>query len=134
MIKDFRTYDGDGDIACDICIAGAGAAGVALALSLAGQNHEVVLLEAGGFDYDEADQDLYDGKAVGRPYHEIRTTRLRYLGGSTNHWGGMCSHLEPFDFEKRAWVPYSGWPISFDDLEPWYVRAHPWLELGFVRL
>ncbi|MGI9484674.1 MAG: FAD-dependent oxidoreductase [Geminicoccaceae bacterium] len=130
MIRDFRSYDGDGELHCDICIAGAGAAGVALALSLADRNHRVILLEAGGFDYAEADQDAYVGKVVGRPYHEISTTRLRFLGGSTNHWGGMCSHLEPHDFEKRAWIPYSGWPIGFDDLQPWYVKAHPWLELG----
>lgn len=130
VIRDFRSYDGDGDLVCDVCIAGAGAAGVALALSLAERNHKVVLLEAGGFDYSEADQDPYVGDVVGRPYHEISTTRLRFLGGSTNHWGGMCSHLEPHDFEKRAWVPYSGWPIGFDDLKPWYAKAHPWLELG----
>ena len=130
MIRDFRSYDGDGDIRCDICIAGAGAAGVALALSLAARRHDVVLLEAGGYDYDEADQDAYVGESVGHPYHDIATTRLRFLGGSTNHWGGMCTHLEPHDFEKRAWIPYSGWPIGFDDLEPWYALAHPWVELG----
>lgn len=130
MIRDFRSYDGDGDLVCDICIAGAGAAGVSLALSLGAQNYNVILLEAGGFDYTEADQDPYVGEIIGRPYHEISTTRLRFLGGSTNHWGGMCSHLEPIDFEKRDWVPYSGWPIGFNDLRPWYVKAHPWLELG----
>ncbi|NJO36860.1 MAG: GMC family oxidoreductase [Rhizobiales bacterium] len=42
----------------------------------------------------------------------------------------MCSPLEPIDFEKRDWVPYSGWPIGFDDLKGWYAKAHPWLELG----
>ncbi|MGI9418485.1 MAG: FAD-dependent oxidoreductase [Geminicoccaceae bacterium] len=130
MIRDFRSYDGDGDLHCDICIAGAGAAGVALALYLAERNHKVILLEAGGYDYDEADQDPYVGEVVGRPYHEISTTRLRFLGGSTNHWGGMCSHLDPLDFEKRSWIPHSGWPIGFDDLTDWYARAHPWLELG----
>ncbi|MGI9436906.1 MAG: FAD-dependent oxidoreductase [Geminicoccaceae bacterium] len=130
MIRDFRQFDGQDDIECDVCIAGAGAAGISIALALADQRHKVVLLEAGGFDYSEADQDAYVGRNTGRPYHEIATTRLRFLGGSTNHWGGMCSHLEPIDFEKRAWIPYSGWPISFDDLEPWYKRAHPWLELG----
>lgn len=130
MIRDFRSYDSEDDIRCDICIAGAGAAGIALALSLAKRHHHVVLLEAGGFDYTEETQDPYVGEIVGRPYHEIATTRLRFLGGSTNHWGGMCSPLEPHDFVKRPWVPYSGWPISFDDLKPWYERAHPWVELG----
>jgi len=91
VIRDFRNDDGDGDMVCDICIAGA--AGVSLALSLAERNHKVILLEAGGFDYTEADQDPYIGEIIGHPYHEISTTRLRFLGGSTNHWGGMCSHL-----------------------------------------
>lgn len=130
VIRDFRRYDSEEDIHCDVCIAGAGAAGVALALSLAGRNHQVVLLEAGGFDYKEETQDPYVGKNIGRPYHAIETTRLRFLGGSTNHWGGMCAHLEPHDFEKRPWIPHSGWPISFEDLRPWYEQAHPWLELG----
>lgn len=130
MIRDFRSYDVDDDLNCDVCIAGAGAAGVTLALNLVGRGHRVILLEAGGFDYDEDVQDSYVGTNVGRPYHELTTTRLRFLGGSTNHWGGMCSHLEPVDFEKRPWIPHSGWPISYADLLPWYEAAHPWLELG----
>jgi len=130
LIRNFRDYDGDGELRCDICIAGAGAAGVTLALNLADRGHRVLLLEAGGFDYDDADQDPYVGTNIGYPYHEITTTRLRFLGGSTNHWGGMCSILEPIDFEKRDWVPHSGWPIRFNDLKPWYAEAHPWVELG----
>ncbi len=130
LLRDFRLYDSEDDIYCDICIAGAGAAGVAMALSLAQQDHRVVLLEAGGLDYEEETQDPYIADNIGRPYHDIATTRLRFLGGSTNHWGGMCSHLDPHDFEKRSWVPYSGWPIGFDDLKPWYERAHAWVELG----
>ncbi|NJO36861.1 MAG: FAD-binding protein [Rhizobiales bacterium] len=78
VIRDFRSYDGHGDLACDVCIAGAGAAGVALALTLAERGHRVILLEAGGFDYDEADQAPYIGANIGRPYHEISTTRLRF--------------------------------------------------------
>jgi choline dehydrogenase-like flavoprotein len=42
----------------------------------------------------------------------------------------MCSHLEPHDFERRSWVPYSGWPLGFEDLRSWYEKAHPWVELG----
>ncbi len=130
LIRDFREYDGAGELNCDVCVAGAGAAGIALAHSLADRGHDVMLLEAGGFDYEEADQNPYEGENIGRSYHDITTTRLRFLGGSTNHWGGMCSHLEPHDFEKRAWIPHSGWPIGFSDLKRWYAEAHPWLELG----
>lgn len=130
MIRDFQDYDGEQDIHCDVCIAGAGAAGVSIALSLAKQKHKVILLEAGGHDYQEATQDPYVGDIIGRPYHDLITTRLRFLGGSTNHWGGMCAPLEPNDFKRRSWVPHSGWPIGFDDLRPWYEKAHPWVELG----
>lgn len=130
MIRDFRLYDGEEDIHCDICVAGAGAAGIAIALDLADRGHGVVLLEAGSLDYQEETQDPYVGDIVGQPYHDLATTRLRFLGGSTNHWGGMCTHLEPYDFEKRPWIPYSGWPIGFEDLRPWYELAHPWVELG----
>ncbi len=130
MIRDFQNYDGDGDLHGDVCIAGAGAAGISLALALADRNHQIVLLEAGGLDFREEAQDPYVGRIIGRDYHELTTTRLRFLGGATNHWGGMCTHLDPHDFEKRSWVPYSGWPISFEDLRPWYDKAHPWVELG----
>jgi choline dehydrogenase-like flavoprotein len=130
MLRDFRLFDGDGPIECDVCIAGAGAAGVTLALTLARERLKVVLLEAGGLDYEAAVQASYEGEIVGRDYHALSDARLRYLGGSTNHWGGMCTPLEPHDFEPRPWVPQSGWPIDFETLAPWYREAHPWLELG----
>ena len=79
VLRDFRLYDGQDDIACDVCIAGAGAAGVAMAAMLAERNHKVVLLEAGGLDYEEATQDPYIGENIGRPYHDLSTARLRFF-------------------------------------------------------
>ena len=55
---------------------------------------------------------------------------LRYLGGSTNHWGGWCRPLAPIDFEARDWIPHSGWPITRADLDPWYKKAQPIIETG----
>jgi choline dehydrogenase-like flavoprotein len=130
MIRDFRTYDGDGEVASDICVAGGGAAGITLALALAGSAQRVVVLESGGFDYEDEVQALYRGRNIGRPYLELDATRLRYFGGSTNHWGGMCAPLDERDFLARSWIPYSGWPIRRADLEPFYPRAHELLELG----
>ena len=130
MIRDFATYDGDQPITCDLCIAGAGAAGISIALELAGRGERVVLLESGGLDFDDATQGLYVGRNIGHPYFDLSVIRLRFFGGSTNHWAGMCAPLEPIDFEKREWVPYSGWPITAADLEPYYLRAHSLLDLG----
>jgi choline dehydrogenase-like flavoprotein len=55
---------------------------------------------------------------------------LHFFGGTTKLWAGFCSPFDPIDFEKRDWVPDSGWPIRKEDLDPFYEKAHPLLELG----
>ena len=52
------------------------------------------------------------------------------FGGTTGHWGGLCTPFDPLDFKVRPWVPHSGWPIDLDDLHPYYEKAHKPLELG----
>jgi choline dehydrogenase-like flavoprotein len=130
LIRDFLTYDGAEPLRCDLCIAGAGAAGITLALQFVDSPLRVVVLEGGGLEFASSSQALYQGTSVGVPYHPLDVARLRYFGGSTNHWGGMCSPLDPIDFERRDWVAHSGWPIGLADLEPYYARAHPILGLG----
>jgi len=114
----------------DICIIGAGAAGISMALEWINTPYNVILLEGGGFDYEAAMQDLYRGKATGQRYYPLESARLHYFGGTTGHWAGFCSVFEPIDFEKREWVPHSGWPIKRSDLDAFYVRAQKNLDLG----
>ncbi len=114
----------------DVCVVGGGAAGVALARKLTRQGHQVCLLEAGGMDFEQATQNLCFGESKGMEYYELEHSRLRFFGGTTNIWGGRCVPLDRIDFEKRDWVPHSGWPITLDDLEPYYRIAHNSLELG----
>ena len=114
----------------DVCIVGAGAAGITLAQALIGASSRVILLEGGGFDLEVAMQGLYSGEIVGRPYYPLEAARLHYFGGTTGHWGGYCAPLDPIDFERRDWVPHSGWPITRAELDPFYARAHPLLDLG----
>src|SRR3546814_13236299 len=52
---------------------------------------------------------------------------------STNHWGGWCRPMQPIDFEERDWVPHSGWPIAYDDLVPFYIRANEVAQVGPFR-
>jgi choline dehydrogenase-like flavoprotein len=118
------------ELAGDICIVGAGAAGIAIAMEFLGTPTRVVLLEGGGFDLEAPVQALYRGDVVGRPYYPLDATRLHYFGGTTGHWGGYCAPLDPIDFTTRAWVPHSGWPITRAQLDPFYARAHPLLDLG----
>jgi choline dehydrogenase-like flavoprotein len=101
-----------------------------MALQWTTSTQKVVLLEGGGFEQEPAMQDLYRGEIVGQPYYPLQAARLHYFGGTTNHWSGWCSTLDPIDFEVRPWVPHSGWPIRRDELDPFYARAQPILDLG----
>ncbi len=112
----------------DVCIAGGGAAGITLARELRGSGAAVILLESGGFDPDPDDQALYTARSTGDRYDPL-ATRLRYLGGATNHWSGWCRPIDSFHFEPRAWIANSGWPLSRSDLDPYYVRAAAVCEL-----
>ena len=95
-----------------------------------GSPHKVILLEGGGFDYDDRVQELYAGKTTGQHYYPLKSARLHYFGGTTGHWAGFCSTFDDIDFEKRDWIPHSGWPILRKDLDVYYLRAHKNLELG----
>lgn len=130
MHIDARTLEDGTIINGDICIVGAGAAGISMALEWMNSGHKVILLEGGGFEYEDQMQDLYRGKTTGQRYYPLQAARLHYFGGTTGHWAGFCSPLEPIDFKKRDWVPHSGWPITRTDLDPFYARAQKNLELG----
>jgi choline dehydrogenase-like flavoprotein len=134
MLIDGRTLPPDQVLETDLCIIGAGAAGITLALAFAGRHDvRVCLVESGGFDFAAEVQDLYRGETVGAPY-ETYETRLRYFGGSTNHWGGYCRPLEELDFESRPWIPYSGWPIGRADLTSYYQAAGKLCQIGALEL
>jgi choline dehydrogenase-like flavoprotein len=130
MIRDARGIEDGATVACDVAIVGAGAAGITLALALAGSRNRVCLLESGGLEYESEVQALYQGLNIGRPYFDLDVSRLRFLGGSTNHWAGRCRPLDALDFEPRPWVPLSGWPIGSADLEPYYREAQGVCGLG----
>ena len=124
MLVDLRQQPDAAAIESDICIVGAGAAGITLARKLRRLGRDVCLIESGGLDYEAATQELYRGANVGMPYYELEKSRLRFFGGTVAIWGGRCALLDPIDFEKRAWVAHSGWPIGRADLNPYYREAH----------
>lgn len=130
MHIDARQLDNNSLIEGDICIIGAGAAGISIALDWNGRKEKVVLLEGGGFEYDEKMQTLYAGKTTGQKYYPLSSARLHMFGGTTGHWSGFCSVFDEIDFEKRDWVPDSGWPIQRKDLDTYYARGHELLDLG----
>lgn len=131
MILDANSIDNEARLAADVCIVGGGAAGISLALALSGQGLDIVLLESGHDGLHEATQSLYDGEVTDEKLHSPADKyRQRRFGGSTTTWGGRCMPFDAIDFEKRDWVPGSGWPISLDDLLPFYPEANRLAEAG----
>jgi choline dehydrogenase-like flavoprotein len=130
MLIDARTIPQGRTIETDVCIIGAGAAGITLAREFRGQPFQVCVLESGGLERDEETQSLYRGEIVGLPYPPLTAARLRFFGGTTNHWGGWCQPLDEIDFESRDWIPHSGWPFRKSHLVPFYERAQCIVQLG----
>jgi choline dehydrogenase-like flavoprotein len=114
----------------DVCVVGSGPAGITVARRLADRGATVALMEGGGRERDDASQDLYSGESVGLEYFSLDGTRLRYFGGSSNHWGGWSRPLDPHDFEVRPGIPLSGWPIAKRDLDPYRAETNDILDLG----
>jgi choline dehydrogenase-like flavoprotein len=115
----------------DVCIVGGGAAGISLALSLSGQGLKIVLLESGEMREHAPTQALYAGEVADEKLHSPPDKyRQRRMGGSTAIWGGRCVPFDPIDFETRAHVPRSGWPISYEDVLPFYPQANALSEAG----
>ena len=134
MFVDFRAPEAPQDIRCDLCIIGAGAAGITLACALIDSGIQVCLLESGGFENAADTQALYDGASVGLANASPSGCRLRYFGGTTNHWEGWCAPLQDIDFEARPWIPNSGWPIRKADLDTYYERAQEICQIGSFGL
>lgn len=101
-------------------IVGGGPAGITIAHKLAKAKIPSVIFEAGGAEYTDESQDFYRGKVVGDPYFDLDVSRLRFLGGSSNHWAGWCRILETHDFLPKPYLPHSGRPIARADIEPFF--------------
>lgn len=129
----------------DVCIVGSGPAGAILAASLAERGHDVVILEAGPrFDVEQrvgrmeralrpehADTEVWEMGGQRDRYtssgpvpYDLNASRVKGIGGTTLHWGGMTPRLHPEDFEMETCHGVgSDWPIAYEDLEPYYLRA-----------
>jgi choline dehydrogenase-like flavoprotein len=131
MIVDARQIPANTVLHADLCIAGAGAAGITLALALEDSGLDVIVLESGGDESDPAIQALYAGTVADSRLHPApEHYRVRRFGGSTTLWGGRCMPLDALDFEAREAIAHSGWPISLADLLPWYPHANALCEAG----
>lgn len=137
MLIDAKDLQEGSVIEGDVLIAGGGMAGITLARRLGDAGLDVVILESGGEAPDRRMQALYEGKmTLSGPGNATRnmddylgSSRVRCFGGSGMRWGGKCAPLDAIDFEKRNWIPHSGWPIDREQMQPFYDRACTTLSL-----
>lgn len=131
MFIDSRFLPEDTVIETEVCIIGAGPAGNTLAREFIGQDFRVCLLESGGTEPNEDTQSLCEGEVNGDLPQDLRKSRCRQFGGTANFWADHGDNfysvrllpLDTIDFEKRDWLPYSGWPFGKSHLNPFYERA-----------
>lgn len=104
----------------DVCVIGAGPAGISTALRIAERTDlRVGLLESGGYVFEEETQELARAHEQGLAYYPFHETRVRALGGSTWSWGGVCTQFDEMAFERRPWVENGGWPLPQSAFDPY---------------
>jgi choline dehydrogenase-like flavoprotein len=124
LLIDARDVPDGTRLAFDICVIGAGVAGIAFAREWLGTDTRVGLIETGGAGLTRAAQALADAESVGRSYYPVGQTRARRLGGTSAWWSGECRPLDAdADLAPRPWLDHPGWPVSAEELAPCYRRA-----------
>jgi len=114
----------------DVVIVGGGTVALLLAVLLERQGQHVLVLETGGGSFEAPAQELNDATVTGRAHTGISIARGRALGGTSNLWGGQLTLFVPSDFEARSGVSDAPWPITYQDLLPWYEAVATELRLA----
>jgi choline dehydrogenase-like flavoprotein len=118
-------------LSADVCIIGAGAAGITMAMEFIGSGFDVLVLESGGKFEEQDTQALYAGSVADEKLHSPPDRyRQRRFGGTTTIWGGRCMPFDDIDFEPRDYIAHSGWPFSRQELLPFYAKANQLCEAG----
>jgi len=106
--------------AYDVCVVGAGPAGLACAFDLHDAGLRVLLLEAGGERPVPGEPDVRAAEIAHPAFHDpVDIVAASALGGSTHWWGGRCVPFDESDFRH--------WPLSYADMLPWWEKAAEFL-------
>jgi choline dehydrogenase-like flavoprotein len=125
MLIDLRQFAGEGPDSVETIIIGSGAVGLTAAVELARAGREVIVLEAGGRGVEAESQDFFKTASCrDRQLPGLHLGRFRALGGTTNFWGGQLLQFDPIVFEQRPWVTDAAWPITRQELDPYYERGY----------
>jgi choline dehydrogenase-like flavoprotein len=138
MELDAKRFSDHTTLDTDICIVGAGPAGLVLAAELVDRQCDVIVLESGGHHPEAEILALNVGDVRGDVYAGLGPTRHRQVGGTTQLWnsaiaGGVSAKYAPLDgadFLPQQGREYSGWPFTLSELGSDYDRAQRVCGLG----
>ena len=131
MIIDGTRIEPETTLTGDVVVVGAGPAGIVVALELGGKGFDVVLIESGSESFSQDVQSLSDAGELNPDLHApMSIATRRQVGGASVIWGGRCVPYDPVDFDYRPHVSDARWPVSYDELTPYFQRACYWLVCG----
>ena len=106
-----------------VCVIGSGPSGLILTRRLVEAGVAVVVLEAGPLEEPRRGAEpSIPVEYAGQP-KRLDPTTAQQVGGTSSLWHGLLATFDRIDFERRPWIPHSGWPIALDDLAPFYEQA-----------
>ena len=117
----------------DVMIAGAGPAGISLALELARARPDwhILLAEAGGTEEpSNEERELYSLALGEKSYSVADICRRRKLGGTSAHWGGWAKPPDATDFLDNPEWSLPAWPFGQEELAPHLAAACDWCEIA----
>ena len=100
-----------------ICVIGAGTISNHLAVELVDRGHKVLVVEAGGLDFESNLLSLKDYK-FNSP--SMLPENVHRVGGGGNYWIGRIGEFLPKDFEALPGIRSESWPFQIGELEPYY--------------
>jgi hypothetical protein len=131
LIVDAAAVEDGASLTADLVVVGAGPAGIVIALEVASEGFDVLLIESGRKTFSPEIQKLADAAELDRDRHApMSMTTRRQLGGASVIWGGRCVPYDAVDFDQRPFITDATWPVSYGDLLPYFQRACNWLECG----
>ena len=131
MITSADAHPNGSALSADLAVVGAGPVGIAIAIEVANKGFDVVLVESGHEEFDSNTQQLAEAAEWNTALHAPMSMSVRrQLGGTSTIWGGRCVPYDRVDFERRDHISNVTWPVTYDELLPYYQRACSWLQCG----